>query len=125
MKKIINTERAPAAIGPYSQAVEGGGLIFLSGQLPLDLEGAIVGEDVKTQTRQALTNAQAIVEAAGRKLDDVLKTTVFLSDIVDFQDMNEVYAEFFKKECPARSAFQVAALPRGAKVEIEMVVSAN
>ena len=122
MKKAIATDKAPGAIGPYSQAVEAGGLVFVSGQLPIDpATGAFAGEDVRAQTRQSLTNIAAILEAAGLAMDAVVKTTVLLADMNDFAAMNEVYAEFFTGTCPARAAFAVKDLPKGARVEIEAV----
>ncbi len=122
MKKAIATDKAPGAIGPYSQAVEAGGLVFVSGQLPLDpATGAFAGEDVRAQTRQSLANIAAILEAAGLAMDDVVKTTVLLADMNDFAPMNEVYAEFFTGVCPARAAFAVKDLPKGARVEIEAI----
>ncbi len=122
MKEIISTDNAPAAIGPYSQAVAAANLIFVSGQLPLDPATMEFREGgVQEQTRQALTNAKAILEAAGSGLDKVVKTTVLLKDIKDFVPMNEVYAEFFESDCPARAAYQVAALPKDALVEIELI----
>lgn len=122
MKKIIHTDKAPAAIGPYSQAVQTGNLLFVSGQLPIDpATGAFAGEDIASQTRQALQNVSAILEAAGYTCADVVKTTVLLADIADFAAMNAVYAEFFLSDCPARAAFAVKDLPKGAKVEIEAI----
>ena len=123
MKKVLSTEKAPQAIGPYSQGIDTGSLMFLSGQLPIvPSEGKIVAQDIEGQTRQALENVRAILEAGGCSTDDVVKTTVFLSDIADFVKMNGVYKEFFTEgNYPARSAFQVAALPQGALVEIEVV----
>ena len=122
MKKIINTPDAPKAIGPYSQAVKTGNLVFVSGQLPLAPETmSFVEGGIKEQTRQALTNAKAILESAGTDLGGVVKTTVLLKDIADFAAMNEVYGEFFKADCPARAAYQVANLPLGALVEIELI----
>ena len=122
MKKAIATDKAPGAIGPYSQAVEAGGLVFVSGQLPIDpAAGAFAGEDVRAQTRQSLANIAAILEAAGLAMDDVVKTTVLLADMNDFAPMNEVYAEFFTGVCPARAAFAVKDLPKGARVEIEAI----
>ncbi|MGN1191195.1 MAG: RidA family protein [Dorea sp.] len=123
MKKIISTEKAPLAIGPYSQGINTGNLLFLSGQLPICPEkGDIVAEDIEGQTRQSLENVKAILESEGCTMDDVVKTTVFLKDIADFAKMNGVYAEFFNEgNYPARSAFQVAALPKAALVEIEIV----
>ena len=124
MNQIIHTDRAPAAIGPYSQAVKAGNMLFVSGQLPIDpATGAFPGEDITSQTRQSLTNVQAILEEAGYALSDVVKTTVLLADIGDFAAMNAVYAEFFTANCPARAAFAVKDLPKGAKVEIEVVAS--
>lgn len=122
MNQIIHTDKAPAAIGPYSQAVKTGSLLFVSGQLPLDpATGAFAGEDITSQTRQALKNVQAILEEAGYSLTDVVKATVLLAEISDFAAMNAVYAEFFKTNCPARAAFAVKDLPKGALVEIEVI----
>lgn len=122
MNKIIHTDLAPAAIGPYSQAVQTGNLLFVSGQLPIDpATGAFAGEDIASQTRQSLLNVKAILEAAGYSCADVVKATVLLSDMGDFAAMNAVYAEFFPAACPARAAFAVKELPKGAKVEIEVV----
>jgi len=123
MKKVLSTEKAPQAIGPYSQGIDTGSLMFLSGQLPIvPSEGKIVAQDIEGQTRQALENVRAILEAGGCSMDDVVKTTVFLSDIADFVKMNGVYKEFFTEgSYPARSSFQVAALPQGSLVEIEVV----
>ena len=124
MNQIIHTEKAPAAIGPYSQAVKAGNLLFVSGQIPIDpATGIFAGEDIVTQTRQSLTNVQAILEEAGYALTDVVKATVLLSDMGDFAAMNGVYAEFFKTDCPARAAFAVKELPKGAKVEIEVIAA--
>lgn len=122
MNQIIHTDKAPAAIGPYSQAVKTGNLLFVSGQIPIDpATGVFAGEDIATQTRQSLTNLKAIVEEAGYTLADVVKTTVLLADMGDFAAMNAVYAEFFPENCPARAAFAVKDLPRGALVEIEAI----
>ena len=122
MNQIIHTDKAPAAIGPYSQAVKTGNLLFVSGQIPIDpATGVFAGEDIATQTRQSLTNLKAIVEEAGYTLADVVKTTVLLADMGEFSAMNAVYAEFFPENCPARAAFAVKDLPKGAKVEIEAV----
>ena len=122
-KKIIHSDHAPEAIGPYSQAVEAQGAIcFVSGQLPIDpATGQFAGDSIEEQTEQALKNIQAILEAGGLTMANVVKTTVLLKDIADFGAMNEVYARFFERECPARAAFQVAAIPKGALVEIEAV----
>ena len=122
MNQIIHTEKAPAAIGPYSQAVKTGNLLFISGQIPIDpATGVFAGEDISTQTRQSLSNVKAILEEAGYTLADVVKTTVLLSDMGNFAAMNAVYAEFFPSNCPARAAFAVKALPKGALVEIEAI----
>lgn len=122
MKKIINTEYAPAAIGPYSQANQIGNTLYISGQLPLDpVTGKFVSDDIKGQTRQSLTNANAILNAAGFTLEDVVKVTVLLDDISEFSGMNDIYTEFFTSNYPARVAFEVAKLPLNAKVEIEMI----
>ncbi|MBP3672864.1 MAG: RidA family protein [Oscillospiraceae bacterium] len=118
----INTPNAPAAIGPYSQAIQAGNTIYVSGQLPIDpATGAFAGEDIKAQTRQSLTNIKNILNEAGTDMSAVVKTTVLLANIADFAAMNEVYAEFFSAPYPARAAFQVAALPKAALVEIECV----
>lgn len=124
MNQIIHTENAPAAIGPYSQAVKAGNLLFVSGQLPIDpATGAFAGEDIAAQTRQSLTNVKAILEEAGYTCADVVKATVLLAEISDFAAMNAVYAEFFTSNCPARAAFAVKDLPKGAKVEIEVIAA--
>ena len=121
--KTIKTEKAPAAIGPYSQAIEANGLVFVSGQLPICPETGTFPEGIQAQTRQSLTNAKAILEAAGLTMQHVVKTTVLLADINDFAAMNEVYAEFFAEPFPARSAFAVKAVPKGALVEIECIAA--
>ena len=124
MNQIIHTDNAPAAIGPYSQAVKAGNLLFVSGQLPIDpATGAFAGEDIASQTRQSLTNVRAILEAAGYACADVVKTSGLLADIADFGAMNAVYAEFFTANCPARAAFAVKDLPKGALVEIEVIAA--
>jgi 2-iminobutanoate/2-iminopropanoate deaminase len=121
-KEIIVSEKAPKALGPYSAATKFGDFVFSSGQLGIDPQtGDLVSGGIEAETRQALTNIKNVLEAAGTSLDNVLKTTVFLRDINDFGRMNTIYAEFFKADCPARSAFQVAALPKGGAVEIETV----
>ena len=123
MKAII-TKNAPAAIGPYSQAIEAGGMVFASGQLPINSEtGEFAEGGIKEQTRQSIMNAKAILEEAGLGLSNVVKTTVLLSEIADFGAMNEVYASFFSEPYPARSAFAVKDLPKGALVEIEMIAA--
>lgn len=125
--KPINTPSAPAAIGPYSQAIDSGcGLVFVSGQLPIDpATGAFPEGGVAQQTRQSILNAQAILKEAGLELSNVVKTTVFLADMGDFGAMNEVYGQFFTQPFPARSAVAVKTLPKGALVEIECIASRN
>ena len=118
----IHTDLAPAAIGPYSQAVQAGNTIYVSGQLPIDpATGAFAGDDIASQTRQSLTNLKNILNAAGAEMSDVVKTTVYLANIADFAAMNAVYGEFFAAPYPARAAFEVACLPKNALVEIECV----
>ena len=124
MNTPIHTPNAPAAIGPYSQAIQTGNMLFVSGQIPIDpATGVFAGEDIATQTRQSLTNVSNILAAAGYSLNDVVKTTVLLADIADFATMNAVYAEFFTENKPARACFAVKDLPRGALVEIEAIAS--
>lgn len=126
MKKVLATTNAPAAIGPYSQAIHAGNMVFVSGQLPIDpATGAFAGDDIAAQTRQSLTNIKSILESDGLTMADVVKTTVLLQNIGDFAAMNEVYATFFEGDCPARAAFEVAALPKGALVEIEAIAYAE
>lgn len=120
--RAISTKEAPAAIGPYSQAVAVGDMLFISGQLPIDAEtGAFSGEDIASQTHQSLKNLGKILAANGMDMGSVVKTTVFLRDITEFNAMNEIYAEYFSAPYPARAAFQVAALPKDALVEIEAI----
>ncbi|MDE5948161.1 MAG: RidA family protein [Prevotella sp.] len=122
--KALHTDKAPAAIGPYSQAIEVNGMVFASGQIPLDpATGNVVEGGIKEQTRQALTNAKAIMEAAGLSLANVVKTTVFMADMADFAAMNEVYSTFFTEPYPARSAVAVKALPKGVLVEVECIAA--
>ena len=122
MNQAVATKNAPAAIGPYSQGVKAGKTIYVSGQIPIDpATGEFAGQDIETQTRQSLTNIKNILKEAGADMSDVVKTTVLLNDIADFAAMNKVYAEFFAEPYPARAAFQVAAIPKGALVEIEAV----
>ena len=122
--KVISTKKAPAAIGPYSQAIQVGNLVYTSGQIPINpATGAFVEGGIKEQTRQSLTNVKAILEEAGLSMSDVVKTTVFMADMGDFADMNAVYAEFFSEPYPARSAIAVKTLPKGALVEIEVVAA--
>lgn len=121
-RKVVQTDKAPAAVGPYSQATKTGKLVFTAGQIPLDpATGKVVEGGIQEQTRQALTNLQAVLEAAGAGLDSAMKTTVFLQDMGEFAAMNAVYKEFFPSEPPARSAVEVAALPLGVRVEIEAI----
>ena len=125
MKKVISTSKAPSAIGPYSQAIQIGNLVYTSGQIPIDpATGDFVEGGIKEQTRQSLLNVKAILEEAGLTMGDVVKTTVFMADMGDFADMNAVYAEFFSEPYPARSAVAVKTLPKGALVEIEVVAGA-
>jgi 2-iminobutanoate/2-iminopropanoate deaminase len=124
MKKIINTPEAPAAIGPYSQAVQVNGTLYISGQLPINPKnGAIESNDIREQTNQVFKNISAILKAAGLSMDHVVLNRVYLSDIQHFQAMNEVYAKYFASHYPARAAFAVKDLPRGALVEIETVAA--
>lgn len=122
--KVISTKKAPAAIGPYSQAIQVGNLVYTSGQIPIDpATGAFAEGGIKEQTRQSLTNVKAILEEAGLSMSNVVKTTVFMADMGDFAEMNAVYAEFFSEPYPARSAVAVKTLPKGALVEIEVVAA--
>ena len=122
MKKVISTPKAPAAIGPYSQAIQVGNLIYTSGQIPIDpATGQLVEGGIKEQTRQSLSNIQAILQEEGLTMASVVKTTVFMADMADFAEMNSVYAEFFTEPYPARSAVAVKTLPKNALVEIEVV----
>lgn len=122
MKKVISTPKAPAAIGPYSQAIQVGNTIYVSGQIPFNPETmTLVSEGVKEQTKQALENVKAILEAAGSSLNDVVKASVFVKDINDFNAINEVYASYFVENKPARALVEVARLPRDVKIEIEVI----
>ena len=122
MKKIITAEKAPAAIGPYSQAVLAGNLLFMSGQLPIDpATGEMVEATIQAQTAQSIANIRSVLQKAGGSLENVVKTTVFLKDMNDFAQMNAVYQTFFKTDCPARSTIQVARLPKDSLVEIESI----
>lgn len=121
MKAIVSTPKAPAAVGPYSQAVKCGGLVFVSGQLPLDPASGQMPEATTDQARQSLNNVKAILEAAGSSMDKVVRVGIFMTDLADFKPVNEIYAAFFTSDCPARATVQVAALPLGAKIEIEAV----
>jgi 2-iminobutanoate/2-iminopropanoate deaminase len=122
MKQVINTDKAPSAIGPYSQAIKANGFIFVSGQLPVvPTTGQFSEGGIVAQTKQSLENVKAILTQAGCTLDDVVKTTVFIKDMNDFAVMNNMYAEYFTKDCPARACFEVARLPKDALVEIEVI----
>ena len=122
--KVINTKNAPAAIGPYSQAIEVNGFVYTSGQLPINPEtGEFAGSDIKSQTEQSLKNVKAILEEAGLTMQNVVKTTVFLADMADFAAMNEVYSSYFSEPYPARSAVAVKTLPKAALVEIECIAA--
>jgi len=124
MKRVINTSQAPAAIGPYSQAIEVNGTLYISGQIPVKpSEGKIVATEITGQTEQVFENIRAILKEADYTFADVVKSTVFLSDIADFSKMNDVYKQYYQTECPARSAFAVKALPLGALVEIETIAA--
>src|SRR5438067_10671455 len=126
MKKIIATPDAPAAIGPYSQAIRLGNLIVCSGQIPLEPKsGQMVADDIADQTRRVLDNISGLLKSEGLSLGDVLKTTIFLTDLRNFQIVNEIYGSYFSNQPPARSTVQVSALPKGAKVEIEVIACAN
>ncbi|CAN5283104.1 RidA family protein [soil metagenome] len=126
MKKIVSTTEAPAAVGPYSQAVRIGPMLFTAGQIPLDPQsGQIVSEDVAEQTKRVLDNLTAVLKAEGMDFSNIVKTTVFMTNLGDFQTMNEVYAGYFKDAPPARSTVQVSALPKGAQVEIECIAAAS
>ena len=124
MKQVINTSAAPTAIGPYSQAIQVGNLVYTSGQIPINpATNSFVEGGIKEQTRQSLSNVQAILKEAGLNMGNVIKTTVFMADMNDFAAMNEVYAEFFAAPYPARSAVAVKTLPKGALVEIEVIAA--
>lgn len=126
MKHVIKTEKAPQAIGPYSQAIKAAGLVFVSGQIPIDpVTGEFVEGGIAEQTEQVMKNLAAVLEAAATKLDRVIKTTVFLADMADFASMNEVYGRSFTNDPPARATVQAAGLPKGAKVEIEAIALAG
>ena len=121
--EAISTKNAPAAIGPYSQALDMGCMVFVSGQIPVDPATGAMAEDVRAQAAQSLTNIKSILAEAGVGMDDVINTTVFLADLGDFAAVNEVYASFFSEPYPARSCVQVAAIPKGAKLEIECIAA--
>jgi len=124
MKKIIVTKKAPAAIGPYSQAVVANGFVFCSGQIPLKADGTIVASSIRDQATQVMTNLKAVLEATGSGLDKVVKTTIYLTDLKYFQAVNEVYGGYFTENPPARATVQVSALPKGVEIEIEAIAIA-
>ena len=124
MKETISTPKAPAAVGPYSQAIKTGGMIFVSGQIPIDPATGKMAEATTDQARQCLSNVKAILEAAGSSLEKAVRVGIFMTDLADFKAVNEVYASFFTGDCPARATVQVSALPLGAKIEIEAVAEA-
>lgn len=126
MKKIISTTDAPAAVGPYSQAIRSGQFVFCSGQIPLDPKTAqMVQGDIKAQTQRVMDNITAVLRAEGLTFENIVKTTIFLTNLADFETVNELYGSYFKSDPPARSTVQVAALPKGANVEIEVIAVAN
>lgn len=126
MKTVLNTKNAPGAIGPYSQGIKGNGFIFVSGQLPVDpLTGEFASGGIEAQTEQSIKNITAILTAAGATLNDVVKTTVFIQHMDDFGAVNSIYAQYFQQDCPARSCVEVAKLPKGALVEIEVIALAK
>jgi len=121
MKKIIATDNAPQAIGPYSQAVEANGFVFVSGQIPIIPETGVIPDGIESQTEQVMRNIGAILKAAGLDYTNVVKSTVLLKNIADFATMNSIYAKYFTSECPARAAFEVSNLPKGALIEMEVI----
>ena len=123
MKKTISTKKAPAAIGPYSQGISVGNLVYTSGQLPLNPETGVLETEIKKATKQSLENCKAILEEAGAKMENVIKATVFVKDLNDFSDVNEVYGTYFKENAPARSCVQIAKLPKDAPIEIELIAT--
>ena len=125
MKQIISTSNAPQAIGPYSQAVEANGFVFISGQIPINPANGQIPEGIEAQTEQVMRNIGAIMEAAGLTYANVVKTTVLLQSIADFTTMNGIYAKYFTADCPARAAFEVSALPKGALIEVEVIAARN
>ncbi|MGH7935500.1 MAG: RidA family protein [Chthoniobacterales bacterium] len=126
MKKIVSTKDAPAAVGPYSQAIRSGALFFCAGQIPLDPQsGQIVSDDISKQTKRVLENISAVLRAENLNFNHVVKTTIFLTDMGDFQTVNEIYATYFRDNPPARSTVEVSALPKNAKIEIEVIAAAN
>jgi 2-iminobutanoate/2-iminopropanoate deaminase len=123
MKKAFRTEQAPKPVGPYSQVVQSGEFLFLAGQVPLTPQGSMSEGDIAAQTRQVLNNLQAVLEAAGGSMDHIVKTTIFLADLGDFETVNKIYAEYFHEPYPARSTVEVSKLPKGARLEIDAIAS--
>ena len=119
--KVVNTSKAPEALGPYSHATVINGLVFTSGQIPLNLDGEIVSDDVKAQTKQVLENVKVVLDEAGSDIDSVIKATIFIADMNEFQNINEIYGKYFSNHQPARSCVEVARLPKDVKVEIELI----
>ena len=122
-KKIITTDKAPAAIGPYSQAIEAGGFVFASGQIPVDPATGNIPDGIEAQAKQALTNVKNLMEASGLSMDNIVKTSVFIKDMNDFAKVNEVYATFFESDFPARSCVEVARLPKDVLIEVEVIAA--
>lgn len=122
-KKIIATDKAPAAIGPYSQAIEAGGFVFASGQIPVDPATGNIPDGIEAQAKQALTNVKNLMEASGLSMDNIVKTSVFIKDMNDFAKVNEVYATFFENDFPARSCVEVARLPKDVLIEVEVIAA--
>ena len=122
-KKIIATDKAPAAIGPYSQAIEAGGIVFASGQIPVDPATGNIPDGIEAQAKQALTNVKNLMEASGLSMDNIVKTSVFIKDMNDFAKVNEVYATFFESDFPARSCVEVARLPKDVLIEVEVIAA--
>jgi len=125
VKKIVSTDQAPAAVGPYSQAIQSDNLVFISGQIPLNPATNSINGDIQSQTKQVLENISGILSSCGLSLDNVVKTTVFLKDLNDFSSINEVYGQYFKDNLPARSTIEVSGIPKGALVEIEAIAVFN
>lgn len=123
MKKIISTNKAPQAIGSYSQAIETGNLVFCSGQIPLTPEGNLIEGDISEQTKQVMENLKAVLQSAGLELDNIVKATIYLTDINNFQTVNEVYGQYFANEPPARAVIQAGALPKSVEIEIEVIAA--
>ncbi|MDK6805612.1 RidA family protein [Aerococcus sp. UMB7834] len=122
MKKVIETKQAPAAIGPYSQAVEINNSLFVSGQIPVDPSTGEIAEDIESQAKQSMTNLKAIIEEAGYQVSDIVRCTIFLTDLANFQAVNEIYGSFLEEPFPSRSCVQVAALPKGVQIEVDAIV---